>query len=264
MEFWFEDEENYNEYKQLIFRRDHYRKEANGYLAMYIHEFGELHTEAFRLKTSCLEKKRAIKFCLMYVNIGKAVDLGKLASYLEGCTVGFQRQLSGMVHDNEVCKKLRIASNSDAVEIEKLYRVISEKLNPELNPAVCGNPELMRLWGRTLGAYRGNDLEDLYMLDILAEDAIKGLGDGVQIVEIPGMKLKMRQLTREIDAIITTDPYRYKFLFDDKRSVEVKKATIRDDIAAYRRYEEHLERYLKKLFREGVKIQWRDDTDKEE
>ena len=69
------------EYEKLLFERDRVKKEADNYLRLYIHEFGELLTELFRKKISCIEKKKMINYCQTAVNYGKLIDIVNFGHY---------------------------------------------------------------------------------------------------------------------------------------------------------------------------------------
>ena len=68
----------FDEYEQLLLERDRLRRDARDYMVLYIHEFGDLLTAVFRLKVSCIEKKKTIAFCQKYVNRGEYIDINKL------------------------------------------------------------------------------------------------------------------------------------------------------------------------------------------
>ena len=71
------------EYEKLLFERDRVKKEADNYLRLYIHEFGELLTELFRKKISCIEKKKMIGYCQTAVNYGKLIDIEEMNRHIE-------------------------------------------------------------------------------------------------------------------------------------------------------------------------------------
>ena len=55
--------DRYEEYEQLLLKRDAYKKEAGACMTIYIAKFGELINKAFMKKIDCISKKKSIAFC---------------------------------------------------------------------------------------------------------------------------------------------------------------------------------------------------------
>ena len=52
------DDTRYRQYEKLLLERDNYRCLTEQYLRAYIREFGQLMTDVFEKKISCIEKKK--------------------------------------------------------------------------------------------------------------------------------------------------------------------------------------------------------------
>ena len=67
---------------------------------------------------------------------------------------------------------------------------------------------------------------------------------------IPDIGEKIAQLKAEIERIISTDPYQYKFLLGDEVMVQEKKEEIRQSIDEMNAYSKLLEGVLNELLGE--------------
>ena len=56
-----DDQARYEEYAELLVRRDQLFKEAESYMTSYTAEFGDLITANFELKIECIKKKKIIR-----------------------------------------------------------------------------------------------------------------------------------------------------------------------------------------------------------
>ena len=95
-----EYQENYEKYEKLLFERDKYKKQAGEYLRDYIREFGELLTEVFRKKISCIEKKKMINYCQQRLNRNEMIDAQAMNEYIRREMEEYNEQLANMMHNN--------------------------------------------------------------------------------------------------------------------------------------------------------------------
>lgn len=109
---------------------------------------------------------------------------------------------------------------------------------------------------RTVIAYNCNDLKLLYELEVLVSKALDSLSGGQVEIEIPDIDEKIAELEKEIQIIMETDPYQYKFLLCDKEGVEEKKRTLQEELRQYKDYGEQLDEILNGLLSSGVSITW--------
>jgi len=245
----------YDEYEKLLLERDKYRKDAERYLRIYIHEFGELTAEVFKLKISCIEKKKTISFCQMYANRGEPVDMDKLDQYISNEMARYYETLKEMAENNELCRQLKTIPQAEVLEIKSIYRKIAKCLHPDLNPLTEDSEELSDLWNRVSLAYNCNDLKELRELEVLVNKVLNEYGDGIEI-NIPDIDGKIQQLKDEIDKILSTDPYMYKHLLESKDLIAEKKDELNSELEEYRKYEDQLKEILKGFVKNGVRLTW--------
>ena len=244
------------EYEKLLFERDRVKKEADNYLRLYIHEFGELITELFHKKISCIEKKKMISYCQAAVNYGKLINIEEMNRYIESEMSDYQQQLNDMMENNKTCKDLDTISQNECLKIKRLYRKIAKKIHPDLNPVTENNPALSELWINVMNAYHRNDLESLERLEVQINSILRETGISTDETDIPDIEDKIQSLENEIETILSTDPYQYKFILDDEGLVKEKKEELSKEIEIYSNYENQLKDILKSLIERGAKFTW--------
>ena len=218
-----EENENYQQYEKLLFERDKYKKQAGEYLRDYIREFGELLTEVFRKKISCIEKKKMINYCQQRLNRNEMIDVQAMSEYIR-------------------------------CEMEEYNE--QKKIHPDIHPGTLELPVLSDLWVEVMDAYERNDLKALEELEIQINSILRELGDDVPDAEIPDVDEKISALEAEIEKILSTDPYQYRFLLEEEEKVQEYKEELQEELDAYSRYEKQLIEILKKYVAGGAKFTW--------
>lgn len=245
----------YDEYEKLLLERDRYRKDAKNYMMLYIHEFGELISQVFKLKVSCIEKKKTIAFCQMYINRNEMVDMNALNAYIKTEMQQYYDELKRMADDNELCREMRTIPEVEALEIKSIYRRIAKQLHPDINPLTVESEELYELWNRVSLAYNCSDLKELRELELLVNMALGNYGEGIEVT-IPDIDQKIEDLKAEIERIVTTDPYMYKHLLESDDLIAEKKNELQKELEEYSNYENQLKEILKGFVKDGVKFSW--------
>ena len=248
---------SYDRYEELLMRRDAIRKEAFIYERAFTREFGDLILEVFCMKIECIRKKKTIEFCQAAANHGKSVDQNQLQEYLKQELAAFHDQLNAMIEDTDAAKNSRRVTETELLQIKKIYHKMVKLIHPDINPMVEKSEELQELWQRVIVAYNCNDLKELQETEILVTKVLEQLGNETIDVEIPNIDEKIEELEAEITKIRETDPYQYKFLLEDAEAVKAKKDSLNEEKKSYEEYSNQLEEILKGLLENGVSITWR-------
>lgn len=252
-------DDKYEVYEDLIMKRDNLRKDADNYLARYIHHFGDLIAESFKMQVACISHKKAISYCQMIVNRGGIVDVKVLDSYLKECMKEYNEQLKSMVEDVENCRKLKKSTQADVHKSKALYRAIAKQIHPDINPEAAQNDSLMELWQRATSAHRCNDWKELEAIEILVKKALENANICTVAVNIPDIEDRITELKAEISEIRSTDPYRFKYLLEDKNAMEEKKKSLIYEIEEFKRYEKELAAVLREFVKLGVTFPWEEN-----
>lgn len=248
--------EIYQQYEKLLFERDKYKKQAGEYLRDYIREFGELLTEVFRKKISCIEKKKMITYCQLRLNKGEMIDAQAMNEYIRSEMEAYNQQLANMIQNNELCRSDVVITKSDVMQIKRIYRRIAKNIHPDIHPGTLELPVLSELWVEVMDAYERNDLKALEELEIQINSILREPGDDVPDVEIPDIEEKIKTLEAEIETIMSTDPYQYRFLLEDEEMVREFKEELGEELEEYIRYEKQLIEVLKSLIAGGAAFTW--------
>ena len=107
-----------------------------------------------------------------------------------------------------------------------------------------------------MNAYHRNDLEALERLEVQINSVLRETGISADETDIPDIQDKIQALENEIENILSTDPYQYKFILDDEELVKEKKEELSKEMEIYSNYENQLKDILKSLIERGAKFTW--------
>lgn len=235
---------DYPKYESLLLQRDQLKKEALQYRRAYIREFGELINKVFENKIECIRLKKSIAFCQAARNKGQKPDIDAMNEYITQQMKEYRQQLDDMVWELNSTKKDTTISPADAKEIKAIYRKIARQLHPDMSPVTQEHPELADLWEQASITYKCNDIKTLRETDFLVQQALSQLGVSDAPIVVPDIAEKIAALEQEIHTIITTEPYSYKLILDDKDEIADRKAAYETELTQYTEYEKQLQQQL--------------------
>ena len=248
----------YDEYEQLLLRREHYRKEAGQALINYTREFSDMINAAFEKLIECIRLKKIIAMCQTYINRGQSIDVDVMEETIRREMAHYYAELEEKLAGTEAAKHSSLVPAAVVMEVKRIYRKLAKLLHPDTHPITDTVPELKNLWNRITIAYHNNDLEELQELEALALAAADRLGIGGGPIEIPDIREKIARLEREINELITSAPYIYKILLADPAKVEKKKEALQTEMKDYDDYIQELQEQLDEmLMASGRRITWR-------
>ncbi|MBR2660526.1 MAG: J domain-containing protein [Clostridia bacterium] len=246
----------YDRYEELLLRKSALKKECFQLEQEYTRLFGEAILKLYRLQIECAKKKKTIEFCQAAVNRGEEPDERKLQEFILKETRELQEHFRKMSEEYEVAKSAVKITEADLAKIRKIYRRTVKLLHPDIHPEVAESEDLKDLWNRVSVAYACNDLKELEELEVLVAAALADRSGEEWKVEVPDLDARISSLEGEIDKITGTDPYQYKFLFDDPEAVEEKKRTLQGQIGEYTSYAAKLDEILASVLPEGMIVVW--------
>ena len=234
----------YAKYEEVLLRRDNLRKEAEEYHLQFIRVFGDLITESFKLKIECIKKKKMIAYCQRLANQGKEINSSALESFIEREMAEYRAELDAMLRDVKAVREAEAITPMQLKKIKTIYYALVKLMHPDMHPELAGDEKLKDYWQRVVIAYTYNNLAELEELDVLIRSYLEDRGAADAGVEIENIDEKIAQVEKEIDKIISTDPYLYKLLLADEREVEDRKQTYEDEIKSYTNYSAELQEIL--------------------
>lgn len=252
------DQTRYEEYEELLLRSDRLYKEAGSYLTSYTAEFGGLITAVFELKIECIKKKKTISYCRRRINRGLSINATHMNEEIEKEIQLYYAQLKEMIADHEAAKNAKVAGEFRFNRAKKLYHRLTKQIHPDINKKTNENETLKDLWLRIVRAYHKNDVEELEDLEVLVRKALEELGDDWFEADFSNLEERIKRVERQINDIITTEPYTYGEILDD----EEKKAELRAKLQAehddYETYLKILQQTLDDMLSDGgVELIWK-------
>ena len=157
-----------------------------------------------------------------------------------------------MVEENEAAKSAGTVTETELLQIKRIYRRMVKKIHPDINTLTNTNEELKGLWQRLVIAYECNELKELKETEVLINALMAKLDMGVMEIKIPDIDTKIKELEGEIDNILNTDPYQYRYLLEDETAVAEKKKALEDELKEYEEYSNKLEEMLDSLLGYGM------------
>ena len=248
---------SYARYEELLLKRDDVKKKAFQYGMEYNRTFGELILKVFEKKVEGIRKKKTLEYCQTFKNHEKNVDMAGLQTYLERQLAEYEKRLKDMVEENEAAKSTGTVTEAELLQIKRIYRRMVKKIHPDINPLTNTNEELKGLWQRLVIAYECNELKELKETEVLINALMAKLDMGVMEIEIPDIEVKIAELEEEIERIMNTDPYQYRYLLEDEAAVAEKKKALQEELKEYEEYSNRLEEMLNSVLGYGMTFTFR-------
>ena len=247
----------YDEYEELLLTRDQLEKEAGSTWTAYMIAFGQLITDIFEEKISCIRTKKMISLCQAAVNRGKAIDLTAVQETVEKEMASYYTDLRELIEDHRRCKESKTVSPYAVRRSKELYRRIARLIHPDTHPGTDRDETLSYLWGETVAAYHRHDVKRLSELVILVNKTLSGNGTAAERPDIPDIDDKIAEVRDEIRHIQTEEPYTLKVILEDPEALAGKKKELEDELDSYKKYGEELGRILSDLIDSGGAVKWR-------
>ena len=235
---------DYPRYEELLLKRDKVKKEAEYYNAAYLREFGSYILDIFRIKIDCIALKKKITYCQIAVNRGEPFDIEKISKLVDREMTSYRDELKKLTLSHTSVVNATKVTEYDLIKIKKIYKDIAKSIHPDINPKTAGDEELSDLWDQVAKAYRMNDLARLEELQVLVLKALKDKGMESEPIAVDNIDEKIAKLEAEIENILNTDPYNYRFLLNDKDAIEEKKKEYEDTLEEYKRYKDDLQKIM--------------------
>lgn len=229
-------DDNTTTYKNLLIRKDNLKKECEIIWISYIHELGGLIEELLNVKIECIALKKKIAYCKSKQNRNEPVVLSDMEFEIEAELSDYFDELKNI--QTIKAAELSHLSEYEVQRVKKLYRRIAMMIHPDLHPDLFNNPEICELWNKAKDAYNINDYEQLKEAEFLIVQAIKSYADTEEKCEIENIDEKIEKLRKEIKFIVSSDPYRLKFLLQDNELLKEEKENLKEEIETYNNYRE--------------------------
>ena len=234
-------------YEELILKKENLRRDAVKFYGQYLRLFGDQLTEAFRKKIECIRKKKMIAFCQRCVNQGKPISGTELHSTVDAEMEEYETELKQMAEDTANAMKAKAISAEDLRKIRTIYYRLARMIHPDMRPETADDPILLDYWNQIVLAYRHNRLKELEELEVAVNAYLSGRGIRADKPVIPDIEKKIACAEKEIERIISTTPYTYRFLLEDDAAVNRKLEELQNEIEEYAQYSAELDEVLSRF-----------------
>lgn len=227
----------YDDYKNIILKRDRIKKEAFEYQQQYLRVFGNLHKLEFKLQIDCIALKKKIEFCTQCVNHNKEIFMTELNQYIDHIMEEYYEDLKNLEEDVNHSKDVTLISREDVKEIKKIYYKIAKLIHPDMHPELFEKEEVKDLWNRALIAYTCNDLKELREIEVLVSVYNSCKVD----IKVEDLNEKIEKIKKEIIEIKSRTPYMYKDILENRIKIRELKEKLNESIESLQDYKKQLE-----------------------
>ena len=197
-----------------------------------------------------------IEYCRRQEEYGRAVQYYDMLDYAEQGLSSRDRELAEITEEIREAAAFPVLSASEEQEIQSIYRELVLMIHPDLHRDEGDPSWKIELWSRISGAYNRSDLSRLKQLKKEAEDRAPAKDapgrEANRLSQIANPEGELEQLKREIEEIVTSEPYVYKLILDDRKFCREKKTDMQRDIDGYNERERELDAQLRRFSVENI------------
>ena len=239
---------SYERYEELLLKKEKILKEAEDYRLLYDSVFGSLNTATYQAKVECIKKRKMVSYCQNITALGSSINRKELNDFVEKSMQDYKDTLSYLIGDEKEKDQVKKYNTPSSLKkIKALYRQIARLVHPDMNDNLKDDVIIQDLWNRTCIAYNCTNLDELEELEILVNRYLYSLKHLDFDADIPNVEEKIFRLNRKIDKILHTDPYQYKYILSDEKSIERKKEELYKELNDYHRYSDELDKQIEEF-----------------
>lgn len=234
---------SYQRYEELLLKKEALKKEADQYQLKYNEIFNVLNNDTYEARLECIRKRKIVSYCEHMIDIGSLIYRKQLDSYVEDAMKEYKDAFNFILEKDEKDKKKN--KNADYIkQIKTIYRQLARLVHPDMNADLKDNKIIQDLWNRICIAYNCSNLEELEELEILINKYLESINHSHIEIEIPDVDEKIFYLNREIEKILHTNPYQYKYVICDENIIKSKKEELQKELDDYKRYSLELDKQI--------------------
>ena len=236
---------SYERYEELLLKKEMLKKEAEQYKIQYNEIFNVLNNDTYEAKMECVKKRKIVSYCQNLQSLGSKIIKKELDSFIDKAMKEYKDTLEYILNsDNDKTKDL---NGQHTKQIKTIYRQLARLVHPDMNSELKDDKTVQDLWNRTCIAYNCDNLEELVELEVLINKYLESINHTHIEIEIPNVDEKIFDLNREIEKIIHTNPYQYKYIISDRQIITKKKEELLKELSDYKRYLNELNKQIEEF-----------------
>ena len=163
------DQIRFDEYAELLARRDQLNKEAAAIMTVYTREFGEQLIANFEIKLECIRMKKNISYCRRMINRGVKINVNHMNESVDKEMTLYKVQFADLQQSVEQAGKAKNVGEFRYSRAKKIYRRLSKLIHPDVNAKTETDEKLRELWERVSVSYHTSNAEELENLENLEQ-----------------------------------------------------------------------------------------------
>ena len=235
---------SYERYGELLQKKESLKKEAEQYKIQYDEIFSVLNNDAYEAKMECVKKRKIVSYCKNLTELGSLIFRKDLDEYIEKAMIEYKDALQYIFNEDDIHNEQKNNQTAHSKQIKSIYRQLARLIHPDMNSDLKDNKVIQDLWNRTCIAYNCSNLEEMEELEVLINRYLESINHYHMEIEIPNVDEKIFDLNREIEKIIHTNPYQYKYVIADRNMIVKKKEELLKELSDYKRYLNELNKQI--------------------
>lgn len=235
---------SYERYGELLQKKESLKKEAEQYKIQYDEIFSVLNNDTYEAKMECVKKRKIVSYCKNLTELGSLIFRKDLDEYIEKAMIDYKDALQYIFNEDDIHNEQKNNQTAHSKQIKSIYRQLARLIHPDMNSDLKDNKVIQDLWNRTCIAYNCSNLEEMEELEVLINRYLESINHYHMEIEIPNVDEKIFDLNREIEKIIHTNPYQYKYVIADRNMIVKKKEELLKELSDYKRYLNELNKQI--------------------
>lgn len=235
---------SYERYGELLQKKESLKKEAEQYKIQYDEIFSVLNNDTYEAKMECVKKRKIVSYCKNLTELGSLIFRKDLDEYIEKAMIEYKDALQYIFNEDDIHNEQKNNQTAHSKQIKSIYRQLARLIHPDMNSDLKDNKVIQDLWNRTCIAYNCSNLEEMEELEVLINRYLESINHYHMEIEIPNVDEKIFDLNREIEKIIHTNPYQYKYVIADRNMIVKKKEELLKELSDYKRYLNELNKQI--------------------
>lgn len=203
---------------------------------VYLIKVGALRVELLRAKTEIMKSRRRV--ALLKEALEKGTDMNGLDISRQIDEEFWETDSNTRYETYQInAAKLRfssLAQSEDAEEIRSVYRIISRKMNPDINTDI--SPDAISFWPSARAAYLQNDLFELKALLLMANDYPESYDLPSDMGSVyrkrDELKGKIASASKKLENVRQHPIFGWKAMLENEEALAAEQAKLRSEIEA--------------------------------